>query len=188
MKASDIPYNMEYEISDEDLREFPVDADQMQKGVELLKSKLGQQGLSELESAALMSQIGVYSRIVGDLDTSENMLINTLHIYQDQNKQTHVLHTQLRLATTLQWKGNFTKAEKYYNDITKRILAGGERSSLHKFLDFAYQHHGKCLFEKSMYKDALEKFMQAMELRVIKGDLNLIQSTEHALKVVRTKF
>ena len=58
------------------------------------------------------------------------------------------------------------------------------RQESSQLLDFAYQHKGKCLLELEDISQASEYFQKAMELRIKKGDVSLIASTQLAIDYV----
>lgn len=45
------------------------------------------------------------------------------------------------------------------------------------------QHKGKCLLELGRIAEAQQCFKEALELRELKGDVSLIESTEQALNL-----
>ncbi|WP_277674373.1 tetratricopeptide repeat protein [Piscibacillus halophilus] len=53
------------------------------------------------------------------------------------------------------------------------------------YLDFAYQHKGKCLMEMRLYSEAMEAFQGAHAVRKGKKDGELLQSTEHAIEFLK---
>ena len=55
-------------------------------------------------------------------------------------------------------------------------------------MDFAYQHAGKNKFDQGKYTEALNLFQKALEIRFIKNDRELIDSTQLALKITRKKL
>ncbi|WP_342601186.1 hypothetical protein MHB48_09415 [Psychrobacillus sp. FSL H8-0483] len=50
------------------------------------------------------------------------------------------------------------------------------------YLDFAFQHKGKCLLELSRVEEAIICFREALELRKLKCNSLLISSTEQAIE------
>ena len=106
-----IPFNMEYEF-DEFLRESPIDRYSFAKGIEFFIGEASQ--ASGIGRAKLLSQVGVYHRICGEL---ENSLINlntakSLILENDNARLKFV--TDLRIAQTLQFLQRFDESEKLY--------------------------------------------------------------------------
>ena len=56
------------------------------------------------------------------------------------------------------------------------------------YLDVAYQHMGKLYFDFGDYKQALHYFYKALDLRKLKKDQSLIESTEIAIEVTKKKL
>ncbi|WP_391118205.1 hypothetical protein [Psychrobacillus sp. L3] len=52
------------------------------------------------------------------------------------------------------------------------------------FLDFGFQHKGKCLLELGQSDATLNYFQKAMKIRLTKGDQSLIESTHNAIEYI----
>lgn len=187
MKKSDIPFNMEFSYGD-DLREVPEDTHQMKKGVDWLQDKLVEIGPDDNKKAAvLLTHLGGFARIMGDYDLSEKCYLDAARAFEELKMSEQVFATKLRLAVTYQHKGNTTKSSEIYMKAIK-MMKESKSQSVRSYLDFALQHYGKQKFEAKLYQEALDLFMEAMELRIIKGDLDLISSTEFAIAKTREKL
>ena len=178
MKTADIPHDMNYEMG-EDLKEKPTNLEEMKEGIDFIHSALMKES-DELKKASMLSLIGVYSRIVGELTESESYLSEAIEIFKKHQKAKPLTYLRLRLATTLHWKEKYSSAEKIFLE----IIQSQTPESKH-YLDYACQHMGKCKFDQKLYKEALNYFMQALDLRLVKGDMELIRSTEMAIEKVR---
>lgn len=183
MKLSDIPFNMEFEVG-EDLKEVPLDPGQMQKGTEWIKEKMAEKDISLAKSAVLMGHIGVFCRILGDLEQSELMLKEALVIFENEELQPQIIQTEIRLASTYHWMKNYKGSTELLLDSIKKINKSSDAKSK-KFLDFSYQHLGKLKLEQGFLEVSLDYFMKALETRVIKGEVSLVESTEKALTLVK---
>jgi tetratricopeptide (TPR) repeat protein len=184
---SKIPHNMNFAIGD-DLREVPLDAVQMQKGLAWLENELLQERKSvSVKQAALLSQIGVYARILGDLDLAEKSFNDAIEVLEAQKRPDLILGVKLRLAIVYQFKGSYTKADNFYMNAIK-VIRSSTDEKISKYLDFALQHLAKSRFEQKFYQESLNYFLEALEIRLIKGDIELIQSTEKAISKVREKM
>ena len=186
MKPEDMPFNMSFHYGD-DLREVPDDPEQMRKGIEWLQERLDGEGNDDIQQAALMSQIGVFSRILGDLDNAEQMLIQAHTLLKEMGSPIHAFATNLRLAVVFQWRKNYSKSDDIYFKSLKKIRTSKDPKVL-KYLDFVLQHYGKSKFEQGFFNEALELFMEGYEARLAKGDMDLISSTEAAISACRKKL
>ena len=170
------------------MREVPDDAVQMQKGLAWLENELmTSKNQATPKEAALLSQIGVYARILGDLDLAEDSFNKAIEILECAGRPDHILGVKLRLAIVHQFRGAYTKADNFYHNAIKAIRSSkDERVS--KYLDFALQHLGKSRFEQKLYQESLDYFLEALEIRLMKGDIELIGSTEKAIAKIREKL
>ncbi|OUR96559.1 hypothetical protein A9Q84_09425 [Halobacteriovorax marinus] len=181
MKVSDIPFNMEVEIQ-EDLREAPKSYDGMEKGVGFLKDEMNKT-TDELNLASIYSLIGNYSRILLKLADSEKFLNFSLEIYEKHELKIEAFAVKIQLATTYLWNEQFTKADKFFLSAIK-LCEKSQNEKIKDYLDFVIQHYGKSKFEQKCYHEANVLFVRAMELRVVKGNLELMESSQKALTVV----
>ena len=88
----------------------------------------------------------------------------------------------IRLATVHQRQDRLADAEDLLLQCLGKI---NSNSSLLKYLDFAYQHLGKCKFESGNYPMALKYFESALALRLEKGDEGLIESSKMGIEKCR---
>lgn len=187
MKASDIPFNMKFSYGD-DLREVPEDSEQMRKGLEWLQDKIVEVGSDDpKKSAVLLSQIGGYARIMGDFDLSEKCYLDAIKSFEELKATEQVFAAKLRLAVTYLHQRKFTKSTEIFEKAIK-IMRGSKSPAVRNYLDFALQHFAKQKFEQGFYKEALDMFMETYELRLIKGDLELLASTEFAINKTKAKI
>lgn len=187
MKASDIPFNMNFSYGD-DLREVPEDSEQMRKGLDWLQDKVVELGPDDSKKAAvLLAQIGGYARIMGDFELSEKCYLDAIKAFEDLKASEQVFATKLRLAVTFQYQRKFSKSTEIYEKAIK-IMRSSKSASVRNYLDFAIQHFGKQKFEQGFFSEALDYFMEAYELRIVKGDLDLVASTEFAINKTKEKL
>lgn len=79
-----------------------------------------------------------------------------------------------------------------YNDDHEKALECFEYAMLlgyeyePQYLDFVFQHKGKCLMELGLYKEAMEAFQDAHAIRKGKKDEKLLQSTEQAMEFLNS--
>lgn len=187
MKTSDIPYNMKFSYGD-DLREVPEDSEQMRKGLDWLQDKIIELAPDDTKKAAvLLAQIGGYARIMGDFDLSEKCYHDAIKSFESLKATEQVFATKLRLAVTYQFQKKFTKSTEIYEKAIK-IMRSSKSPAVRNYLDFALQHFGKQKFEQGFFQEALDFFMETYELRIVKGDLDLVASTEFAINKTKEKI
>ena len=184
MEEIKIPFNMEYEFKD-DLREHPVDKKGMEEGITYLLKGLESKGLDNIKKAKMLSMISVYERILRKLDESEKHVEEAAYLFFDQKDKRSFIVAKIRQAHTLHWKGNFTRAEKILREF---LIKSSEDKILAEYKDFYYQHLGKCFFDQSMFSDARDYFLKALDIRLTKNSKELLDSTNFALKVVQQKI
>ncbi|MBC97918.1 MAG: hypothetical protein CME63_09220 [Halobacteriovoraceae bacterium] len=183
----DFPFNMNYSYG-EDLREVPDDAVAMKRGLEWLQDQLIEiPEEDKVQQTILLSQISGFARIIGDLDLAEQSLIQAIELLKDFKREDQIFAMKLRLAIVYQYRESFTKAERIYSDSLKAIGTTTD-SRIKKYHDFVFQHYGKLKYDQGFYKEALDFFMRAYEERIIKGDLELVSSTEFAIAQTRKKL
>jgi tetratricopeptide (TPR) repeat protein len=173
MNIDQIPYNMNYMI-DEDLREKPEDRQEMLAGVQYLKKHFHQS-----PSAQTAGLIGVYCRMTKQLTEAEAYLQQAQALHTASSRKQSVIVNQIRLAHVYQWQGRFTEADRLFISAIRQIE---QDSDLEGYLDFAYQHYGKNLFDQHRYKEALQCFNRALAIREDKADPSLTASTQQAIE------
>lgn len=177
-----IPFDMQYDIG-ELLRETPKNATEFSKGIQFLKEQSQQS--TEIEKARLLSTLGVYQRINGDLDASLKSLTEAKELISTDNLERLQPINDLRIAQTFQFMRRFEESEQQYLKLTNQIKSDKKLKDL---LDFVYQHHGKLLFEQGKLPEAIICFEKALSLREYKNEQTLIDSTLYALEVAKTKL
>jgi tetratricopeptide (TPR) repeat protein len=169
-----IPFDMTFHF-DKELREVPNDKEEMMGGIQWLKEHSDNSG-------KVYGLIGVYARIVGQLKESEHYL--KFVIEQSDNKKS-IFINELRLAHTYQWKKDFQTANPLFQKLLKQI----EETNLYDdYKDFLFQHYGKNLFDQRLYEEAMYWFRKALEIRLEKGNRELIESVELAIGVCKDKI
>lgn len=174
-----IPFDMEYQFNSS-LKEVPNNHEEFQKGLEFLHAEI--QRSSGLKKARLLSNLGTYQRIDDKLEESLNSLTQASELIQAYPDHRLKCVNDLRIAQTLQFKKNFVEAENQYNRLEKECRADAQLKDL---LDFVLQHSGKCQFDQKDHDGAIARFSEAMELRISKGDEDLIRSTQFALDRIK---
>lgn len=84
---------------------------------------------------------------------------------------------RVRLAIALQYADEHEEAVIEHEQAMELI----ETHHIHELLDYALQHHGKCLAEMGEYEQARQCFHRALEIRRERGDESLLASTREAI-------
>lgn len=164
---------------DENLRDVPNNPDEMRQALATLKGQV--EHLSDpVEKIRVLGQIGSYARLLHDFETAKTALREAIGL--SQNHLRAKLTNQIRLAHVYQWEGNFAVS----NGLFSVILDTCQRH-LPELLDFAYQHAGKNQFDQQHYVQAAELFERALQIRLEKGESELIDSSWIALETARRK-
>lgn len=168
---------------DSNLRDIPNAPDDMRAHVAALEAQLAYPALAADERLRILGTIGVYSRMLNDLNKAEAALIAALALTEPNNNANSYIANRLRLAHVYQWQSRFPEADAIFIDVITRCRANPD---LEPYLDFAYQHYGKSLFDQQRYAEAERAFNSALILRQSKDDPALLESTQFALETTRS--
>lgn len=184
MNLSDIPYNLGF-CFDDNLREVPFSKIDMVKGIEFLKNQSQSTQDNDKDLAKTYGLIGVYSRIVNNIEDSKKYLSLAIEMNKQSGNHKSLFVNELRLAHTYQWENNYLKSNKLFEKLKEQSENNSEHNN---YLDFVYQHYGKNLFDQSEYQLALKYFEKALRIRGEKGNQELIDSTEYAINICDGKI
>ncbi|EMI9089989.1 hypothetical protein COD05_22135 [Bacillus cereus] len=162
-----IPFEMGYTF-DENLREEPLSLAEMKQGIVLLKKHL-QEGSLYGKNCGL---IGVYERIAGNLPESKCYLQEAIAYYTNLNNKEGLFVNKLRLAHTYHWEQNFHTANTLFTELQHML------PNVPTYKDFFYQHYGKSKLDEGDFHTALTYFQKALQIRLQKGNEELIHSTK----------
>lgn len=90
--------------------------------------------------------------------------------------------TLIRLGEVYKYNEQHEKALELFN----KALSICEIKNIDQYIDFTYQHIGKCYLEMQMFECAETNLQQALKLRREKGDEILISSTLDAINLIPT--
>lgn len=184
---------MEYDLSthlDENLREKPSNFEDMQKAVAEYKEHaegLGDSEKEELEKANAYTLIGLYSRILLALEDSEEYLKKAFELFKKHGKATSAQMTKVRLATTLSWASNYTKSDEYFVAAIDKFR-DSKNTKNQTILGYSLENFGKSKLERAMVQDALDLFLEALEIKMALGKMEDIQNIESYIATARTKL
>ncbi len=187
MAKIEIPHNMNFTYNDE-LREVPEDSTQMLKGIEWLNEELIRVSPTDaLQSALVLHNLCVYSRITGDYKTAETCGKDAINVFKEKGKSELVFFMKLRMAQLFHYKKNYTQADEIYVKAQKTIEKS-KSAQVKKYFEFVLFHLGCLKFEKGFFAEANSLFARALDERLIAGDLQKIQACEKALRLVNEKI
>lgn len=153
---------------DENLREKPISLAEMKQGIVFLKEHLHESSLYRKNSGL----IGVYERIAGNHSDSEYYLQKAIEYYTQTDNIQGLFINKLRLAHTYHWKGKFPAANTLFTELLQTL------PDLPAYEDFFYQHYGKSKLDEGDFHTALTCFQKALQIRLQKGNEELIHSTK----------
>ena len=171
-----LPPDLDYTIN-EQLREVLLHPEEVRQWVERWQQK-AQQTTDVRERARWWSQIGVYERMLGDLEAAADHLEEAVRILEQQPLSEAFVVALIRLAHVYQYQQRFDWSNDLFADIVELVEREPKLTSLR---DFAYQHLGKNLFDQQRYAEAQQWFQRALEIRLQKEDDELITATKWAL-------
>lgn len=171
---------------DADLREVPSDLAGMEKYVQELQESLAIE-LEHRERVRRLGELGVYLRILNQLDSAEKSIRHALAIVDANNFGVGLrVQNEIRLGNILQWKKSFVESNLLFEKTIEQC-----RSHLDgkKFLGFALQHAGKNLFDQKKFQEALDLFQECLALRErMQSPVDQLESTRFAILMTRNKL
>lgn len=178
--------NMNLETQfDENLKSVALCPADMRRAVQVLKQR--PQDKSDLRGLITrLGRLGSYQLILGDLDDAENTLNSALTLVNSDLSLIKLkISNMIRLGNTYHLKKQFKRAHEIFDACHKAIKNQGELSD---YLDFVYQHKGKCYLDEARFEDAMKCFYQAFLIRSNKSDRSLTDSTLLAIEVTKKRW
>lgn len=183
MQPDDIPFDVSYYF-DDNLHDTPNAPEEMRQAVALAQARVANDSHDQRERIRLLGLIGVYARMLRDFATAQTALTDAVALSDQLGDERLRVVNVIRLAHVYQWRQEFMTSEQLFAEAVACCKANSELAG---YLDFAYQHLGKCKFDQARYDAAEQAFTQALDLRLRKGDQALIESTQLALDVTRRR-
>lgn len=160
------------------LREQSSDSLQLRRVIDLAEQAVKS---NEDEHFFLYGTLGNLYRILGEPKMAIHYLkLNLLDAENSRSARREIV-TLIRLGEALKYDGRHEVAMEMFNRASLRC----EETDDSIYSDFVLQHKGKCLLEMHKVNEAMECFQEALTLRMEKGDVALIHSTERALVFAR---
>ncbi|MED1089344.1 hypothetical protein [Bacillus paramycoides] len=166
-----IPFEMGYTF-DNSLREKPLSLAEMKQGIAFLKEHLQEDPLYGKNCGL----IGVYERIVGNLSESKYYLHEAITYFTKLENNQGLFINKLRLAHTYHWERDFYKANALFTELLPTL------PNFPTYEDFLYQHYGKIKLDEGDLHTALSYFQKALQIRLQKGNEELIRSTKMCIE------
>ncbi|MDW0113278.1 tetratricopeptide repeat protein [Sporosarcina saromensis] len=160
------------------LREHSSDPLQLRRVIDLAEQAVKS---NEDERFFLYGTLGNLYRILGEPKMSIHYLKLNLLDAENSRSAPREIVTLIRLGEALKYDGRHEEAMEMFNRASLRC----EETDDTIYRDFVLQHKGKCLLEMHKVDEAMECFRRALTLRMEKGDVALIHSTERALVFAR---
>jgi len=162
----------------ETLRELVEDPDELRVIRDRLTDKINP-ATDNPTRARLLSLRAVVSRILGDLGKAlADAKLAVAHA-EATGELRRIAIVQARLAHVLQWRGDFTEADRLFEEANSSELPDRLRATMH-------EHAGRSCYDQGRYIEACNHFDRALELRRVE-DPDLIARTELALDAVFVK-
>ena len=162
---------------DNNLREVAEDPEEMKLAAERLRMEYIKTGDPECAGVA-----GSYFRIIGELLKAESLLAEAIEASRALGDGSSEVRNMIRLASVYQWQKRSDESLQMLQCTLEKIRAD---KLLEKYLHFAYQHIGKLMLDTGDPASALGYFESALELRIHKGDKNLIESSQMGIRKCR---
>jgi len=164
---------------DDHLRAIPCDPVKLRKFI--VQQERAIKGLEDpSEQVSVLGEVAVYRRILGDLAGAEKILTECLRVIETENLGVwKELQQKIRLAHVYQDMSDFSKSNGLLKDV---LRVCDERSDLETMRAFALQHSGKNFFAQERYREALDLFESAKDLRIkLEVPQEQIDSTQTAI-------
>jgi tetratricopeptide (TPR) repeat protein len=170
----DIPFDVSYHFN-KDLQDIPNNPAEMRQAMTFLQAQLTRDKTVGRHQIKLLGLFGTYARMLKKLVAAKQALTSAIELSELLGDRRLKTANMIRLAHVYQWQQDYVLSEALFEQV---ITACQEDLDLASYLDFAYQHLGKCKFAQNQYQEARYYFEQALVIRSDKGDRSLIDSTQ----------
>ena len=184
-------FNLNYGFA-EDLSELPEDRQSVLDFCSEAAAWINQEMEKpevEWDVKTLVSFLGktaAFLKMVQELDDALEFIETAIALTQQHNLGPRQFVVQsLRWADILRYRGDFEEAGDLFDGALKICAALPDVAD---YKDVVLQHQGKLHFDLGEYEVALEKFNEALEIRKLKNDQSLIESTEIAIRATEIRM
>jgi HTH-type transcriptional regulator, pleiotropic regulator of extracellular virulence genes len=127
--------------------------------------------------------LGYLYRIYGledanQLKKAQMYFINCLTYAIEKQDRKKEITTLIRLGEVNKYQNQHENALVQFH----KAITLCQEKGMNQLLEFAYQHLGKCLMEMKCYDEANKILQLALQIRLEKGNRELINSTRNSLK------
>src|SRR5579885_282361 len=129
----------------------------------------------------LLGSMGETWYLLGNYQEALALLGEALALARQLEDTRREIANLIRLATASQYAGDHSRAEVLFRQALDLVRTAQQT----EYVDFVWQHLGKCLVEMGRLEEARACFEEALAYRRVKGDAELIASTDRALAAVR---
>lgn len=169
---------------DSNLREVPLDPPSYLQAISLLKAEINPI-LKTPDTIKKLGLLGSYLRIMGFLDEAEEQLALAILLASELNQHQLQLTNIIRMGHVKHWRGHFEEAHRIFD---QAFDFASNDQDLSNYLDFIYQHKGKCFFDEEKYELALANFHKAILIRNEKSEIDLLDSTLLAVEETKRRW
>lgn len=170
---------------DQYLREKPKDRILLQQAIAraetfLQEIKATHEEVDPVYLLYLYGYLGNGYRVLDQAETAIRFLDEALQLVRLIGDVGAEVRTLIRLGEAYKYHHQHEQALQLFSSVQTLC----QRPELNQYLDFVYQHQGKCLMEMKRYDESFTLFEKALAIRQKKGVHSLIQSTEKAIRLV----
>lgn len=172
-------HEMIYFDENEYLREKTSDSIKLKQFID--EAEILLQSCTEDDCYFLHGTIGNLYRINEQPKKAILYLTYCLRQAVEEKNITREIVSLIRLGEAEKYDNNHIIALERFNYALEKC----NTNNVDEYLDFVWQHKGKCLMELARLDEAEECFLKALRLRSVKGIPSLIESTEQAIRLVK---
>jgi tetratricopeptide (TPR) repeat protein len=171
---------------DENLREVPRWPERIAYAIRRGRKQL-QQSREDGNETQILRALGYLTdacRVFGELDAAVAYGQEAVERSRAAGNRNAEIANLIRLGEAHKYRDEHVIAEPLFREALD-LTSDGDVQVLR---DFALQHLGKCLLEMGRYDEAITQLEDALALRRAKQNQSLIESTENALALARTRL
>jgi tetratricopeptide (TPR) repeat protein len=171
---------------DDNLREVPRWPERIAYAIRRGRKQL-QQARDESNETQILRTLGYLTdacRVSGELDAAVAYGQEALERSRTAGNRNAEVANLIRLGEAHKYRDEHAIAEPLFREALAQTSEGDAQA----LRDFALQHLGKCLLETGHYSEAIAHLEEALALRQAKQNQSLVDSTQQALALARTRL